>query len=42
MLLSIYNDEQTCDKCDINPSEVAKALKEIKGISNGKPIKDQS
>lgn len=34
--LSIYNDEQTCMTCDVNPSEVAKALKELKGIANGK------
>lgn len=29
--LSIYNDELLCIKCNINPSEVAKALKQIKG-----------
>jgi len=34
--LSIYNDEQTCAGCDINPSEVIKTLKELKGIADGK------
>lgn len=28
--LSIYNDENLCVKCEINPKEVAKALKQIK------------
>jgi hypothetical protein len=40
MNLSIYNDETLCDKCLINPQDVTKALKEIKGILNGKPLKD--
>lgn len=39
-VLSIYNDDLLCDNCIINPSDVGKALKEIKGIANGKPIKD--
>ena len=34
--LSAYNDEVLCDKCLINPSEVTKALREIRGIANGK------
>lgn len=34
--LSIYNDDVLCIECNINPSEVSKALKEIKGIANGK------
>lgn len=34
--LSIYNDEPLCIKCNINPGDVKKALKEIKGMSNGK------
>ena len=38
--LSMYNDDQLCDKCIVNPNDVIKALKEIKGISNGKSIKD--
>ena len=28
--LSIYNDDALCVKCNVNPSDVAKALKEIK------------
>ena len=28
--LSIYNDESLCVKCNINPVDVSKALKEIK------------
>jgi hypothetical protein len=28
--LSIYNDESLCAKCNVNPSDVAKALKAIK------------
>lgn len=38
--LSVYNDEVLCDKCTINPQDVNKALKEIKGIANGKPWQD--
>lgn len=34
--LSAYNDDILCQKCIISPSDVAKALKEIKGIANGK------
>lgn len=29
--LSIYNDENLCNNCNVNPSEVIKALKQIKG-----------
>ena len=29
-LLSIYNDETLCVKCNINPNDVSKALKQIK------------
>jgi hypothetical protein len=29
--LSIYNDDSLCINCNINPSDVAKALKQIKG-----------
>jgi hypothetical protein len=28
--LSIYNDENLCIKCNVNPKDVMKALKEIK------------
>lgn len=34
--LSIYNDESLCLKCEVNPNDVNKALKEIKGLANGK------
>ncbi len=34
--LSMYNDEQTCTACEINPSDVSKILKEMKGIADGK------
>ena len=31
--LSIYNDDILCTKCNVNPSDVFKALKEIRGKS---------
>lgn len=34
--LSIYNDDQICQACVVNPSDVAKALREIKSIIDGK------
>jgi predicted nucleic acid-binding Zn ribbon protein len=34
--LSIYNDEQLCNECNVNPIDVKKVLKEIKGIVDGK------
>ena len=34
--LSAYNDEQLCSGCIVNPGDVTKALKEIKGMANGK------
>lgn len=34
--LSIYNDDQLCQYCEVIPKEVVKALKDIKGLSNGK------
>jgi hypothetical protein len=34
--LSAYNDEDLCSECLINPIEVKKALKELKGFINGK------
>lgn len=33
-ILSIYNDESLCGDCIINPNEVNKALKKIKGMIN--------
>jgi hypothetical protein len=37
-LLSIYNEGSTCLSCDDTDPEVAKAVKIIKGIVNGKEI----
>ncbi|NBP56943.1 hypothetical protein EBU71_10520 [bacterium] len=34
--LSIYNDEPLCAKCNINPVEVKKVLKQLKEMSNVK------
>jgi len=34
--LSMYTDEIICQSCDIVPDEVKDALKEIRGIANGK------
>lgn len=34
--LSVYNDEVLCQSCLVNPSDVKKALKEIKGFLNEK------
>lgn len=31
--LSVYNDESICYDCSINPKDVNKALKKIKGMS---------
>lgn len=36
MGLSIYNDDILCQACHVNPSDVAKTLKQIKGLMNGK------
>jgi hypothetical protein len=32
--LSIYNDDTLCQKCLVNPTEVSRALKEMKGMAN--------
>lgn len=34
--LSIYNDTSICHNCSVNPSDVSKALKDIRNLSNGK------
>jgi ribosomal protein S14 len=34
--LSVYNDTAICNHCEANPDEITQALKEIKGIANGK------
>ncbi len=33
--LSAYNDDQICFSCLVNPKEVVKILKEIKGLASG-------
>jgi hypothetical protein len=38
--LSIYNDEILCDNCLIDKTDVNRALREIKGVANGKPFED--
>jgi hypothetical protein len=32
--LSAYNDDQLCSVCTVNPIEVSRALKEIKGLND--------
>lgn len=34
--LSAYNDDVLCQSCIVNPSDVSRALKQIRGIANGK------
>jgi hypothetical protein len=36
-LLSMYNDAQLCEQCEVNPSDVSKALREIKKLINDEP-----
>jgi hypothetical protein len=38
--LSAYNDDALCVGCTVNPVDVSKALKEIKGLMNGKSNTD--
>jgi hypothetical protein len=33
--LSAYNDDQICFSCLVNPKEVVKILREIKGLASG-------
>lgn len=40
--LSAYNDDPLCQTCLVDPKEVAKTIREIKGYSVGKPSKDKS
>jgi hypothetical protein len=35
-VLSIYNDEKTCDTCLVDPKQMNKILRQIKGMANGK------
>lgn len=37
--LATYNDDKICFTCNVNPVDVSKALKEIKGLANGKDKK---
>jgi hypothetical protein len=34
--LSVYNDDTLCQSCVINPADVSKALREIRGMASGK------
>lgn len=34
--LSAYNDDPICFSCVVNPKDVSKTLREIKGLANGK------
>lgn len=36
--LSVYNEGILCSSCLVNPRDVSKSLKEIKGMANGKYI----
>lgn len=38
--LSAYNDDPLCFSCLINPVDVTKTLREIKGLANGKTKPD--
>lgn len=38
--LSIYNDGELCSNCLVNPQEVKKTLKEIKGLADGQNNSD--
>jgi predicted nucleic acid-binding Zn ribbon protein len=40
--LSAYNDDTLCFSCLINPGEVNKTLKEIKGLADGKDKPNKS
>jgi hypothetical protein len=40
--LSVYNEDSICSTCAIDPDIVSKTLRELRGISNGKPISDES
>jgi len=39
--LSAYNDGPICQSCVVDPREVSKALKEIRGNANGKPKRNK-
>jgi hypothetical protein len=35
-VLSVYNDDVLCQSCTVVPKDVQKALKDIRGLANGK------
>lgn len=35
-VLSFYNDDKTCESCNIDPKEINRVLRQIKGMANGK------
>lgn len=39
--LSAYNDDVICHSCVVNPKEVNKILREIRGMANGKSKPDK-
>ena len=34
--ISMYNDNVICSNCEVNPQDVTKAIREIKGLANDK------
>ena len=38
--LSIYNYDSLCQNCLVNPKDVSKVLKQIKGLANGRNKKE--
>lgn len=36
--LSAYNDDTTCSNCSVNPSDVNKALRDLKGFLNDETL----
>lgn len=34
--LSVYNDDSLCSSCIVDPKQVSKTLREMRGIANGK------
>lgn len=34
--LSIYNDDPICSSCTVNPKDVKGAIRDLKGLANGK------
>ena len=40
--LSAYNDDPLCFSCIVNPTDVGKTLREIKGLADGKDKSNKS